>query len=84
MEVTWGLGLQAIGVFLEGIGLIMALRSFGPAAEKWIKDVEGKNLAFSKRYIYVDEAWSFKKQIGIILLGLVFQLVGLFISELYV
>ncbi len=80
MIITIGLGLQAIGIILEGIGLYMAFKSFGPAAERWLKDVEGEKYAFISSYKYAEEARSFTLQMVIIGIGLALQLIGLFVS----
>ena len=82
MEATLGLGLQAIGIILEGIGLILAFRSFGTVKDRWLSDTRKNNYALieSVRREYEKEKRKLSYQLLIIGLGLTLQLLGLFIS----
>jgi hypothetical protein len=78
MMITIGLGLQAFGIILEGIGLIMVFRSFGSAEERWEREIKVSEGTPSGDYY--EEGKKFSIQIIIICLGLALQFVGLFIT----
>ena len=79
MTITWGLVLQAIGIFLEGVGLIMAFRSFGTADDRKYREGRSRYDLPPDPEVYEIEGRKFTCQLWIIGAGLTLQLVGLFV-----
>jgi len=75
------LWFQALGIMLELVGLGLTIRLFGSIFERWVTEVTRKGyvLTPSVRAQLAKEGRKIVIPMGVVMLGLVFQLVGLFI-----
>ncbi len=76
--MTISQSLQAFGILLEILGLVLAYVKFGSADELWFKKMQPEINALQSDP--EKEVFDFRVQIFIILIGLTLQLIGLFVT----
>ena len=79
MIITNGVVLQALGIVLEGAGLLLAFGAFGSDSKRWLSSFYRKRQYFPFTEELKEEGFQFAAQSWLIGLGLLFQLIGLFV-----
>jgi hypothetical protein len=79
MAITNSVIFQALGIILEGAGLLLAFGAFGSDSKRWLESFYRKTSYFPFQDDLKEEGFQFTAQSWLIGLGLLFQLIGLFV-----
>jgi hypothetical protein len=78
MTITIGIGLQAIGIIFEGLGLYLAFRALKPDSKEWLSQFRRSRQYFPDQGEIRKERIQLTNQLWLIGGGLALQLIGLF------
>ena len=79
MTITNSVVLQALGIILEGAGLLLAFGAFGTDSKRWLSSFYKKRQYFPFQEALKEEGFQYTIQSWLIGVGLLLQLIGLFI-----